>query len=133
MSHCYHHSLSSAKIFGGSWEDYYKIHNWFDQSKAAAADFRHRAILHHSAGIFMLEKEFGPVVTTKCGILVPTRLIGEQHVKEDCGFIPTISDWIRSINPEAWMRKGYPLDTEISVHSLRTETITMVGNVNGTR
>jgi hypothetical protein len=33
---------SSAKKFGGKPDDYLAIHNWFDESKAYFADFRHR-------------------------------------------------------------------------------------------
>jgi len=40
----YHHSLSSAKKYGGEWQDYIRIHSWFDASKAHYADFRHRAL-----------------------------------------------------------------------------------------
>ena len=35
------------------------------------------------------------------------RLIGEQHVKEDCGgFIPTVADWLGQIVPKSWMNRG---------------------------
>ena len=62
MAHPFHHALSSAKKWGGGPEDYLLLHQYMDQSKAAEADFRHRAILHHSFGIFMLEQHFGPVI-----------------------------------------------------------------------
>ena len=54
MAHPYHHSLSSVKKWGGEVSDYLPLHTWFDQSKAIAADFRHRALRHHAEGIFML-------------------------------------------------------------------------------
>ena len=28
------HAKSSVKKFGGKWEDYIHIHNWFDETKA---------------------------------------------------------------------------------------------------
>ena len=59
MGHCYHHALSSERIWGGSAEDYLPLHQWFDESKAITADFRHRALRHHAEGIFMLERFFG--------------------------------------------------------------------------
>jgi hypothetical protein len=31
------------------------------------------------------------------------RYIGEQHVKEDLGRIPTAQDWLSQIKPERWM------------------------------
>jgi hypothetical protein len=83
MGHCYHHALSSLKKWGGTAEDYLPLHQWFDESKAITADFRHRALRHHAEGIFMLERFFGPAVTISTGRVVPVRLIGEQHVRED--------------------------------------------------
>jgi hypothetical protein len=35
--------------------------------------------------------------------MIPVRWVGEQHVKEDCGFIPTIQDWFGHIKPQRWM------------------------------
>jgi hypothetical protein len=34
-------------------------------------------------------------------------LLGEQHVTEDCGYIPTIQDWLKPLskNPDDWMLK----------------------------
>jgi hypothetical protein len=34
---------------------------------------------------------------------VPVRFIGEQHVREDLGRIPTVEDWLGKILPEPWM------------------------------
>src|SRR3546814_3683523 len=42
MGHCYHHALSSVRKWGGIAEDYLPLHQWFDESKAITADFRHR-------------------------------------------------------------------------------------------
>jgi hypothetical protein len=103
MPHPYHHSLSSVKIWGGTVEDYACIHDWFDESKKLLADFRHRALRHHAEGIFMAETLFGRTITLSTGRVVPTRLIGEQHVREDLGFIPSFADWVKAIRPEPWM------------------------------
>ena len=54
MGHPYHHALSSVKKWGGTADDYLPLHQWFDESKAITADFRHRALRHHAEGIFML-------------------------------------------------------------------------------
>ncbi len=48
MAHPYHHALSSVKKWGGTVDDYQSIHAWLDQSKEIIADFRHRAMRHHS-------------------------------------------------------------------------------------
>lgn len=112
MSTPYHHAVSSAKKNGGVPEDYLPIHNWFDASKAFLCDFRHRALRHHAEGIFLCEALFGATITNSEGKKVPTRIIGEQHVKEDLGRIPTASDWLRAIHPEAWMSPKAKLEFE---------------------
>lgn len=106
MSHPYYHSLSSSKKYGGIPEDYIEIHNWFDFFKSSMPDFRHRAMRHHAEGIFELEKVFGITITNSDGKKVPVRLIGEQHVLEDLGRIPTIKDWFLNMKTEPWMLKG---------------------------
>ncbi len=40
------------------------------------------------------------------GVEVPTRLVGEQHVLEDLGFIPTVQDWLKGLPMRAWMIRG---------------------------
>jgi hypothetical protein len=103
MAHPYHHAISSARKWGGEPEDYQKIHDWFDESKAHMADFRHRALRHHTEGIFMAERIFGVTIVNSAGRVVPVRYIGEQHVKEDLGRIPTVADWLSNIKTEGWM------------------------------
>lgn len=102
--HPYHHAISSAKKYGGKLEDYLPIHTWFDESKAHYADHRHRALRHHSEGIFTAERIFGTTITNSENREVPTRFIGEQHVLEDLGFIPSVKDWLENIEPQTWMR-----------------------------
>jgi len=104
--HPYHHALSSARKFGGEPSDYQHIHDWFDASKEFICDFRHRALRHHAQGIFEAERVFGVTITTSDGRQVPTRLVGEQHVREDCGRIPSLADWLRTIKGEPWMHKN---------------------------
>lgn len=107
MSHPYYHAKSSAKKFGGQPEDYIALHEWFDQTKAHLADARHRAILHSSFGIYMAQQVFGEVIVRKSdGKPVPTRMLGEQHVLEDIGRIPTVQDWLGELPMRSWMLKG---------------------------
>ena len=98
MAHPFHHAVSSAKQWGGSPDDYLLLHQWMDQSKAADAGFRHRALLHHSFGIFMLEQHFGPVIEISTGRAVPVRFIAEQHV------ITTVRLSIEQIQLVIWRR-----------------------------
>jgi len=113
MAHPYHHALSSVKKWGGDASDYLPLHNWFDQSKAIAADFRHRALRHHAEGIFMLETIFGPTITLSSGRVIPTRWVGEQHVKEDLGFIPSFADWVKAIRPMPWMGRAPRIELDV--------------------
>ena len=85
MAHCYYHALSRVKAWGCVVTAYQPLHYWFDQSKAQIAECRHRALRHHAEGIFMLEAAFGTTITNSDGRIVPVRLIGEQHVREDLG------------------------------------------------
>ena len=103
MAHPLVHAQSSAKKFGGKPEDYLAIHNWFDESKAYFADFRHRALRHHAEGIFLAERIFGVWIKSSEGNTVPVRYIAEQHIKEDLGRIPTAQDRLGEIRPQRWM------------------------------
>jgi len=103
MSHPLQHAISSVKRHGGLPEDYLPIHNWFDASKEFMASFRHRALRHHTQGIFECERIFGISITNSEGKIIPTRFIAEQHVREDCGRIPTVWDWLSKIPGEPWM------------------------------
>lgn len=92
------------KRYGGREEDYIAIHDWFDSTKSAYADTRHRAILHNTFGIYLCEQLFGHVIVNSDGKTVHVRNVAEDHVVEDCGFIPTIEKWLSGIPPEDWMR-----------------------------
>lgn len=136
MANPYHHALSSVKKWGGIIDDYMPIHEWFDATKAHHADFRHRALRHHSEGIFLMESIFGPtiqlsnacpncdykgpcttcpacVIQTREGKRIPTRWIGEQHVTEDLGRIPAATEWLSALKPEPWMNRSRKLSREL--------------------
>jgi hypothetical protein len=115
MAHPYHHALSSVKKWGGNAEEYLPLHQWFDESKLIIANFRHRALRHHAEGIFMLERFFGTTLTLSTGRIVPVRFIGEQHVREDLGFIPSFADWARPIKAEPWMLKAQALSRDVDL------------------
>src|SRR6476620_4621474 len=104
--HPYHHAESSARKWGGHPADYQAIHDFFDESKGHLADLRHRALRHHSEGIFLAERLFGTTITNSAGRVVPVRQIGEQHVREDLGRIPTAADWLRCLRLEPWMLRS---------------------------
>lgn len=128
MAHPYHHARSSVKKWGGVVEDYLAIHQWFDDSKAILADFRHRALRHHAEGIFMAERLFGVTLTLSSGRVIPTRWVGEQHVREDLGRIPSFADWARAIRPEPWMGRPLKLERELLEHQSQLKDAPMRNN-----
>ena len=85
MGHPYHHALSSAKKWGGTADDYLALHQWFDESKAITADFRHRALRHHAEGIFML-------VIWTCKLIVSA--------------LPMRNRPADALNPKSWRRSA---------------------------
>lgn len=110
MTHAVFHAESSARRFGGVAADYQPIHDWLDATKETFCDFRHRALRHHSQGVFEAERVFGAALTNSAGKTVPVRYVAEQHIKEDCGgFVPSVSDWLGCIQSKTWMSRGYVL------------------------
>src|ERR1700674_5738034 len=84
-----------------------------DGTKEMFADFRHRALRHHSQGVFECERVFGRTITNSDGRIVPVRYIAERHIQEDCGgIVPSVSDWLSRIRPETWMSRGYSFSEE---------------------
>lgn len=116
MAHPVVHAKSSAKKFGGVYEDYLAIHNWFDETKAWVGHSAHRAFRHHSEGIFECEKVFGQTITNSEGKIIYVRYIGEQHVKEDCNnYIPTAKEWIDGFHEQkkpTWMIRTMKIELE---------------------
>ena len=101
------HAESTVKKWGGKWEDYVAIHDWFDETKSYTGDWTHRALRHHSAGVQWAVEKFGHAVINSSGQSIPVKMIAEQHVEEDCGFIPTPKDYLTPLakSPEKWMLK----------------------------
>ena len=107
----YYHAVITAKRYGGLPEDYIEIHDFFDSSKQCLPDVRHRALLHSSFGIFIHERVFGTTITNSDGKSVCVRDIGEDHVMQDMGFIPTVEWWLKDlpIEPRMMGKQGRKL------------------------
>lgn len=103
----YSHAENSAKKFGSTPESYIALHLFIDESKLHFPFWMHRAITHNSFFIGVCEKVFGPSIENEDGKKIPTRLLAEQHIREDCaGKIPTIEEWLTAIankKQERWM------------------------------
>lgn len=108
MSHPLHHAQSAARRFGGEPEDYIALQSWLDGSKEHMAFFTHRALRHHSQGAFEAERVFGVAIKNSAGREIPTRVLAERHIMEDCrGRIPSMADWFSQIKPAVWMANGH--------------------------
>jgi hypothetical protein len=101
----YKHAQSSAAKWGGTAEDYIALHDWFDETKMFTGDWSHRALRHHSAGVQWAIERFGHAILNSKNQPIPTKVLAEQHIIEDCGFIPTPKDYLLPLveNPHKWM------------------------------
>lgn len=97
------HAKVSVKKWGGKEEDYMPIHDFLDSSKACHADMRHRAILHSSFGCFIAERVFGTNITNSDGKLVSVRDVAEQHIIDDMGKIPNVSEYLDGMPLYDWL------------------------------
>ena len=66
----------------------------------------------------MCETIFGPTLTLTAAEggnprVIPTRWVGEQHVKEDLGHIPSFADWARAIRPLPWMGQTQKIEADV--------------------
>jgi len=124
MAHAHYHALSTVKTHKGAVEDYIDIHSWFDESKRISVDPRHRALRHHTEGIFQCEEIFGKTIINSDDKTVPVRAIGEQHVLEDLGRVPSFRDWMAVMEYKSWMNKAKPLSKlfEEEHHEQRTDS-----------
>ena len=98
----YKHAKAAAKRWGGKPEDYIAIEEFIDGTKKAFGDVRHRALLHNTFGIWLVQEVFGRVIVVE-GKDVAVREIAEQHVLEDLGFIPTVGNWLEQMEIQPWM------------------------------
>jgi len=105
VSHSFYHAVSSCNAFGGVPEDYLEIHEWFDRSRKGTSSILHRMLAHHTSGIADAVSHFGSTITISTGRRVPVSLIGEQHITEDLGFVPTLDDYIQMMTCPRWASK----------------------------
>ena len=105
MSSLLKHAESSAAKFGGLPADYLRIHEFLDCSKLFLGDWRHRALLHTTFGIYLAEKwVFGHAYRRDSdGEEVSTRSIVEQHLIEDLSALLTPAEFLREMPVRTWM------------------------------
>lgn len=98
------HAKKSAKLFGGKPEDYQEIHDFMDSPKAADARVSHRVVFHSAFGCFIVEKIFGKYLVNSDGREVSIRDLAEQHILDDLGFIPALSEYLDEMTVRPWMK-----------------------------
>ncbi len=99
----YLHGKVSVKKWGGKPEDYMPIHDFLDSSKAHHADMRHRAMFHNSMGPYLCERIFGTNLTNSDGKLVSVRDVAEQHIIDDMGRIPSVTEYLDGMPMYDWL------------------------------
>jgi hypothetical protein len=60
-------------------------------------------ILHNAFGIDLLEQTYGVFFINSDGKEIPTRKIGEQHVLEDLGQIPSLYECLLYTPDQSWL------------------------------
>jgi hypothetical protein len=116
----YLHARVSVKKWGGVPEDYLKVHDFLDESKAHFADMRHRALLHNTWGVYLCERLFGHNIKNSDNRLVSVRDIAEQHIIDDMGRIPSVQDYFQGMPMYNWLGgparpKTKPIDQTVEV------------------
>ena len=67
------------------------------------ADASHRCVFHSAFGVFLIQDIFGRTLVNSDGDEVSVRDVAEQHVVEDLGFIPSLTDWLHEMTIQPWM------------------------------
>ncbi len=94
---------------GGKIDDYQKIHEKMDCSKAYISHNGHRALTHHSMWIHeVMIAIFGYTIINSDNKNVSVKDICEIHILEDFGmkFIPTAQDYIENMEIKDWMNNA---------------------------
>ena len=125
MAHAIEHAKSASRQWGGKWEDYITIENWFDETKFWIGDSSHRMFRHHSEGIQEAIKIFGEVIINSDGKEVYVKYIAEKHIKEDCdNYTPSAKEWLLALkNSERpiWMRKTLKIEKSGNIGETKEE------------
>lgn len=96
----YVHARLSANRYGGEIDDYIKVHEFLDSSKAFVPDMTHRTLLHNAWGCYLAQDKFGIYLPNSVGKDFVVRDICEEHILEDLGFIPTVEKCLETLNEE---------------------------------
>lgn len=103
------HSESCVRKWGGTIEDYLKIHEKMDCSKGYFPSNLHRALTHHMFWVMeVMVPLFGNYIINSNGRKVSVKDICERHILEDfrMRFIPSAQDYLEHLAVKDWMQNG---------------------------
>lgn len=94
----YQHAQISAYRYGGTWQDYIRLHDFEDQTKAHFASMPHRMLFHSDFGLELAERILGATWhVASTGADIPTRAILTDHQIEDLGRVVPVADWLAEL------------------------------------
>ena len=96
-------AAASARRFDAAPELLLPLHRWFLETSTWFPDARHLAMRHHSFGIFEAEARFGVLLGKGRQHPLPTRILGEWHVRAVLGRVPAATDFLRHLKGQRWM------------------------------
>lgn len=121
----WYHAVSAARKWGGKPEDYLAVEEFIDSSKKVIGDVRHRSLYHHTVGVWLCQEIFGRTlqIASEQGNVreVPVRLVAEQHIQEDLGWLPSPADYIRGMPISPWMSGKQVKTVGLDVLGLATQ------------
>ncbi len=112
-----YHARSAVRKWGGIVDDYIGVEELIDSSKQFVGDARHRALFHNTYGVWLCQRVFGrtiPVEKDNGIVEVPVRLVAEQHIIEDLGWLPSPSDYFDGMPLKPWMSGAKLRDQALS-------------------
>lgn len=116
------HALATSKTRQSDWKEDLEIHEFIDSAKSACPDLRHRIILHNSdLGLALAKQMFGDRTDLE--------FVFSEHVRQDIGCYPTLSDWVATANRtirDEWHR---PNDEEVVLDAKKKSGLTDDGPI----
>ena len=91
------HCRIAAARYGGVWSDYIVAHTFFDRTKAAFTAHGHRMFLHSDWAVAIAPGILGETLRNSDGVVLPMTQIASDHMVEDVGRVPGVSEWLERL------------------------------------
>jgi hypothetical protein len=98
------HAQISAHRYGGNWQDWYALHDWFDQTKKLFPSMQHRLFLHSDFGGYLARQVFGEQLEIGGVGTLPTAEVVRDHQIEDLGRVVPLAEWLNELEDSALCR-----------------------------